>query len=460
MRREMRRKPMRGQLPIVIAFVIVLAIIISTTYYVSTIPVHLRTSLYGRSYSKWSILSSELDSLLHLMLSTASRQAHSVMYQYIADNYNEYVYYVPYKIRVDNNPLEFYYWWFIFPIWLDYYGYINFTTGYSIEYDLDKTMNEYISLLSSASRTATSVFNDTAYTILENWIKWMEKAGYTVGVLGFNTSYVSSLSFSGLTSEGKADASIKFIVKIIDSSGDYMVYNKSISAHLILNFTRGYTEGEGWILPVTVQSYIIVNGQKYYYMLPPRQLTLYLSSFIFRTLPSFSNIYGSSRWIRVEPATVFYRGQGVENVTYIIRYTSYTSYIDDMVERLAMTRIYNITIPNNMTAMESVMVGIDVNNSYPYTYGILGLSSSDTVYYDASSLDPNYEVVYWSSYYYLYPDNIAYQPTAKYYIAGLMNVKVGDAVLTAPLQAIFALNFTLYNTWYIGFGWSTDLTGN
>ncbi len=463
-----RKKPgkknvKRGQLPIIIAFVLVLAIIVSTTYYVSTIPVHIKTNFYGKSYSKWSILSSELNSLLQLMLSYASQKAHSYLYDYIVDHYSESIQYTPYKIRVYNDPLEFDYYLPFY--WLDFYGYINFTTGYNIVYDLQATKNTFWSLLSTASDEATRVFNATAYNILKNWIKWIEKAGYTVQIIRFNSKYGSYLTASGITMKGVGEASISFTIKITDISGDYMVYNKSITAYFTISFKRGYTEGEGWILPVIIQSYIIINQERYYYMVPPSQLSLYMSSFIFRTLPSFYKIYGASKWITIKPLAVFYRGQGIENVTYIIKYVSYMDYIDDIVRYLAMTRIYNITVPNNLNGIESAMIGIDINESYPYTSGYPGDYTLlyllyDQVFYDASSLDPDYVVSDIFSNYYLYPDNIAYAPSAKYYIAGLANVNIGNAVLTAPLQAIFALNFTLYNTWYIGFGWSTDLTGN
>ncbi|GEM_PF-2999620 len=371
---------MRGQIPIIIALAIIMAIIISTALYLSTIPVNVKYSFAGKQYSDWEVYDHELTQLLIYMLreggqkatTTAEDELTSIIFK---QEYNYTRITAPIRVRVTVFtifPLHFYY----------LYYWVNVTTG-----------KEYVSIiptyysntiLSLISSDATKVLNTTALSILNNWINSMNKLGIRVVLDKFNAFYNLSLTSSGGTVIGTTLVSVNYTLTIFNQLGEYRVYTKTSLLYCQENFTHGYVLGKdnysgGFILPATIRSYLVIDGTKYYYVLSSQNIKTYYYSPLFATLPVFATIYGGNPTVQAyivnNGAAIFYRGKGLVNVSTIIRYTPYNSFLVNWLKYVHFLPIISLikspevdrdnayVIFNNMTWERNYYADLNVSYS-------------------------------------------------------------------------------------------------
>ena len=329
---------MKAQLPIIIALAIVMAIIISTTLYLTTIPVSIKYSYTGKQYSDWEIYDHELTQLLLYMLRAGASKASLAIENYIQNKL--FVQTISYDSIAA--PVDLYYWfWYLTTLYVPV----------GKEYTAITPTYYSSTLTTQLSDIATTTLNTTAYPILLNWISNMKKLGIRVILDGFSTSYNISISRVGTTTIGKTDVSINFTLTIFNSLGEYRVYTKTSLLHCQENFTSGYHSGKdsisgGFILPVLVQSYLVIDGTKYYYVLSPSDLKTYYYSPLFSMLPAFSAEYGGKQVVQAyiinNGQAAFYRGNGITNFTTIIRYTNYDQFIVDWIKYVHFSSIIDI----------------------------------------------------------------------------------------------------------------------
>ncbi len=423
---------MKGQLPIIIAFTIIMAIVISTAIYISTIPVNVKFSYTGKQYSDWEIYDQELTQLILYMLKQGVTAATPLIENYIKSNiFTQSITYT----RV-YAPLTAY---LTYGFWYSEYFNVYVPTG-----------REYVSItpsyytgtvLSEVSVLATKTLNSTAYKILTSWINSMKKLGLRIIIDNFRTAYNLSLTSTGTTAIGMANASVNFTITIFNSLGEYRVYTKTSLLHCQVNFTHGYYSGAdsisgGFVLPLVIQTYIMIDGTRYYYVLSPRDVTTYYYSQLFSTLPSFAAKYGGSplakAYVINNGQAAFYRGNGLTNVTLIIRYNTYDEFLVDWIKYVHFSSIIGLIKStdldwNNVFYVFNYMTW---DLSYWGTTNVTTLVSEDSINL-TDITGNNVEVSYYTQSISPY---VNYTKVLTFYVPGYSRIDVNGIPVIVPTQ--------------------------
>ena len=439
---------MKGQLPIVIAFVIVMAIVISTAIYISTIPVNVKFSYAGKQYSDWEIYDQELTQLLLYMLKQGVSTASPVIEDYIRSNvFTQSISYT----RV-YAPLTAY---LSYSFWYSEYFHVYVPTGK--EY-VSITPSYYTgTILSEISSLATKTLNTTAYKILTNWVKSIEKLGLRITIDKFVSAYNLSLTTTGTTAIGVTNASINFTITIFNTLGEYRVYTKTSLLHCQVNFTHGYYSGAdsisgGFILPIVVQTYIMIDGTRFYYVLAPQDIDTYYYSPIFSFLPSFATEYHGEQLVKAyvinRGQAAFYRGNGLTNMTLIIRYNTYDDFLVDWIKYIHFSSVIGLIKStaldwNNVFYVFNYMTW-DLN--YQGLTNVTNLVSENSINL-TDITGSNVIVVYTQN---IFPPYVNYTKTLTFYVPGYSKIDVDGVPVIVPTQfyIYYSGEYLAYSTLY------------
>ena len=261
---------MKGQLPIVIAFILLSALLIATLYYISSITAVSGIPTSGYTSMDWVRVSEELDNLVYLCLRIGSQKADekfTEVYDALAQSaLNDFL-----------------------------YGTISYT-----EY-----LNRLNNAVSQAAVEADNAMEEAVNWIIGNWSILKYKTGYVVEIQDLRADYVVDYGF------GYSEVYMK--ARIISPIGEYRVFTKQLKLYYALNLTLYVT----W--PISISSYmeframtyIEKDGIKLYYLIPKDRIGSIMVSILY---------YLSEGEITSEkdPVGVYYYGRGITNMLFEI----------------------------------------------------------------------------------------------------------------------------------------------
>ncbi len=297
---------MRGQIQIIIALVILLALITATVSYVTTINVVVNRNYYGYSLRDWVIIDEELDTLAMLALHLSSDEAAKTFYRVFTNNYVD--------VFIEYASGDYYY---------------NFTAS----------LYNFNTSLALASQEASWMLGNTSLKIINNWITLKSESGYIIRLIDLEPIYYVEFGMIDSThiTYGLGRIGITFSMDIITPTGDERVFNKSIIAVFYMEFNYGYPYSNIY-LPIYAKAMIIQNGVKYYYMIPKESLELTMFSAIFPKLPSLGI---TTNYTTLKPITIFYHSNGTSFIMYEMKCTSGWDFANDI--------IYNLVYPTGVS---------------------------------------------------------------------------------------------------------------
>jgi len=248
-------------------------------------------------------------------------------------------------------------------------------------YNYTLALQRFKEALYNASLAAQNVLGQEALSVIYNWIDWMKKEGYLVTVSDFTPIYNVSIYNIGYTSYGEGTVGFGIIYNIYSPSGEFMSFKKSIYAHYRMIFDQGYPYGTKYMtIPITINTYLEINGKKYYYMVSRDQLKINIMSELFSWLPSFSYYTNNSVYYSVNPVSAAYYGGGLVNATYKLQYgysgtIAATDLFYDIVDILVpefgnyQTFLWAVTSSVNL---DGIIVPSALKIVFIYNYQVIG----------------------------------------------------------------------------------------
>jgi len=254
---------MKGQLPIVIAFILLSALLIATLYYISSITAVSGIPTSGYTSMDWVRVSEELDNLVYLCLRIGSQKADekfTEVYDALAQSaLNDFL-----------------------------YGTISYT--------------EYLSRLnnavSQAAVEADNVMEEAVNWIIGNWSILKYKTGYVVEIQDLRADYVVDFGY------GYSEVYMK--VLMISPIGEYRIFTKQLKLYYALNLTTIYillSIPPKAYVEFKAMAYIEKNGMKLYYLIPKDRISSIMTSL-------FYYLFAGEITSAKDPVGVYYHGQG------------------------------------------------------------------------------------------------------------------------------------------------------
>ncbi len=277
---------MKAHIPIIIAFIILSALLVSTTYYVTTRTTHVSESLYGYTLNEWVLIYSDLETLCLLALSNSSYTAAEVFSNTFYTTYDE--------------------------VYGDYYA----------------SLNNFIQALDTASREASKIIDDTIDYLLDNWANYKRRDGYIVNIVESTGYYRVAISTVNDVSIGKGVVGVHIVIDMVSPYGEHRVFNRTIEAVYIMKFRSADFGDDGLYLPINVTAYVNIDGNKFYYLVPKEDLYISVHSETFEYLGSLQNVVDYT--INSRAISTFYYGGGVSYTIYKLPYRSLLLFAKDI----------------------------------------------------------------------------------------------------------------------------------
>ncbi len=267
---------MRGQLPIVIAAIIVSAIILSSLYFITTM--NIRSSITNVPYSilYWLKIDNELDTLAYIALREGSEAADHV-----------------------------------------------FVTVYNATASNAQSLQDLENAVTTATIEANKTMNIVVKNIIGNWTRLKEREGFTVRIEKLSSTYCVGFG------EGYSNVYFKFM--IISPSGEYRVFSKNYTVFYGLRLKSTNINTLNTILSLLRQfgidilpdvnltvifdatAYLDFNGLKHYYILDRKSAEI-IGKNVFTIIQL---IFGVSN-IHYTPAGIYYYGKGHTRIAYYL----------------------------------------------------------------------------------------------------------------------------------------------
>ncbi len=277
---------MKGAIPLIIASVIVLAILLSSLYFITT--VNIRSSIAKTPYSviEWMRIEEELDTLAQICLRESSRYADQVF----VSTYNE--------LTQD----------------------IDYTNIQEALYELEQAVI-------TASQLADQAMDRKFNEILGNWSLLKEREGYIVSFEEKNSTYYVGF--------GEGYSNIYFRVKIINLNGEYRVFTRNYTVYFGLELERtnidllsimldllrllglDFIPGVNLTVTFRATAYVDFNGVKQYYIIS-RESGEIIANDILRGFLSRLLGGGGTATVTYTPAGMFYYGEGKTEIVYYL----------------------------------------------------------------------------------------------------------------------------------------------
>lgn len=277
---------MKGVLPIVIASVIVLALLISSLYFITTI--NIRTNIAETPYSviEWIKIEEELDTLAQICLRESSQYADKIF----RETYEELTENIDYS-------------------------------------NIREALQQLKEAVIIASNEADQAMDQRFREIIGNWSILKSREGYMVSFIETNSTYYVGF--------GEGYSNIYFKVRIVNLNGEYRVFTRNYTVFfglelektnidllsIILELLRwiGLDFLPGVNLTVTFHAiaYIDFNGVKQYYIVS-RESGEVLAEDVLEGFLSQLLGGGEDTTVTYTPAGMFYHGRGETEIIYYL----------------------------------------------------------------------------------------------------------------------------------------------
>ncbi len=292
---------MKGVLPIIIATVIVLAILLSSLYFITT--VNIRSSITTASYSvlEWMRLEEELDTLAYIALRESSQYADTVF--------------------------------------LETYDSLTADIDYS---NLGQALDELRQAVIEASNEADKAMDRKFNWIIGNWTLLKEREGYVIVFEKTNSTYYVGF--------GEGFSNVYFRVKIVNINGEYREFIRNYTVYFGLKMKRtnidllsvlldllsdlglNFLPEVNLTLVFKAEAYIDFNGAKQYYVIDETSGKAITNDVFGALLNMFIGYQGGGE-LEYTPAGMYYYGRGeTEMVYYIDATTAITGFLMTIYE--------------------------------------------------------------------------------------------------------------------------------
>lgn len=281
---------MKGTLPIIIASVIVLAILLSSLYFITTINISSSISETPYSVVEWLRLEEELDTLAYICLRESSQYADNIFQQ----TYNDLVEDIDYS-------------------------------------DLKQALTELEQAVINASQIADQAMDARFREIINNWSLIKEREGYIVVFEKVNSTYYVGF--------GEGYSNVFFRVKIVNINGEYRVFMRNYTVYfglemnrtnvdllsvilsLLRDFGLDFLPGVNLTIVFRATAYIDFNGVKQYYIIDEESGSA-IAYDVFGALLNMLLGYSGGGELEYTPAGMFYYGMGKTEFVYYINATT------------------------------------------------------------------------------------------------------------------------------------------
>lgn len=238
---------MKGTIPIVIAITLILAIIVSSLYFITTL--NIESSIGAVSYSTmdWTKLDNELNTLTYLCLKEGSQEADKVF----VEKYEEEL------------------------------------------QSTSASLPDFTDIIEVAEQEANETMYRRVLEIIGNWTILKEKEGYSIDFQKINSSYVVDF--------GMGYSNVYFRVKITNIHGDYRIFEKNSTVYFGLKLNYTYTNNLLDIITMGItninltfefyiKAYIELNGKRMYYIPDIESLESIAYNFFYEFLQFIANL--------------------------------------------------------------------------------------------------------------------------------------------------------------------------
>jgi len=317
----------RGQLPIVIALVLVASLTVTTIIYTtSTITYTSLTVLETGSAGEWTYLTEQLDSILLTALSAASPNAsrtfETTYWSLYRDSVREGGRWTRTCTIVDGCPGTSRRGRCTASLWT-LYNYDDFRCIGKCDSNYTSpgfswSMSNYTFALQQAAHSYLYRARMVAEAMLNNWRDVLASYGYVIYTSSIGGFYNITIASYGNYSESTAVMRLNATLDIYSATAGYRRMIRYVEIGYTARFYSGFWSDDGIYLPVYVNAYVDLNGVKAYYIINPDETSLTVYSVMLRRL-SFLNTTGGN--VTLKPIVSYYYGNGTTLLIFRINAT-------------------------------------------------------------------------------------------------------------------------------------------
>jgi len=309
---------MKGAIPIVIAITLLLAIIVSSLYFITTLNIESSIGVVSYSTMDWIKLDNELNTLTYLCLKEGSQEADKVFVE-------------KYEEELQSTPIP---------------------------------ISDFTDIIEVAEQEANETMYRRVLEIIGNWTILKEKEGYFIDFQKICSNYVVDF--------GKGYSNVYFTVNISNIHGDYRVFKKNMTVYfgLKLNITSHNLDpsdvltqliilslSEEYSINFTfkfiIEAYIELNGNRMYFVPDTSTLDSLSYSFFYEFIEFIAEIFsiGEPPNININFLGHYYYGEGkciavyqisVQGDDALTLFTILSIFMDQYIGRLGFTTNINI----------------------------------------------------------------------------------------------------------------------
>lgn len=287
---------MKTQLPIAVAAVIVVVLIATTLFYTTSTLTHISNiEVQSRRQEVWRLVDQQLNSIIISAIASSNTTAYNNftskwlegMKNFDDINQTER----PYERKCTPAPNEV----CKTPctrsgnncacIWPTRYNYTGFVEGgyRTANYTgtgVKDALSRYMDILNNALQVYSIAVAKKVYASLNSWATLMRDAGLTVVVYPPTVEYYigfegnSTVPYSRFTNILRVNVS----VDVFSVEAGYKRFNKSIEYGFNATFVRGRLIEDSFIIPVYINAYVDINGQRSLYIPDPSRIQLWVYS--------------------------------------------------------------------------------------------------------------------------------------------------------------------------------------
>jgi hypothetical protein len=307
----------RGQLPIIIALVLVASLTVTTVIYTtSTITYTSLTVLETESAGEWTYLTEQLDSILLSALSAASpnasRSFETAYWSLYRDSVREGGRWTRTCRIVDGCPgRRRWLFWCEATLWT-LYNYDDFRCIGKCDSNYTSpgfswSMSNYTFALQQAAHSYFYRARAVAEVMLNNWRDVLASYGYIIYTSSIGGFYSINIASYGNYSESTAVIRLNATLDIYSATAGYRRMIRYVEIGYTARFYSGFWSDDGIYLPVYVNAYVDLNGVKAYYIINPNETSLTVYSVMLKRL-SFLSTNGGN--VTLKPIVSYYYGNG------------------------------------------------------------------------------------------------------------------------------------------------------
>ena len=320
---------MRGQLPIIIALVLVASLTVTIIIYTtSTITYTSLTVLETDSAGEWTYLTEQLDSILLNALSAASPNAsksfETTYWNLYSDSVKEYGSWTRTCEIEDNegcpqfrqgNQCTASYW--------TLYNYDDFRCIGKCDSNYTSpgfswSMSNYTFALQQAAHSYFYRARTAAEVMLNNWRDMLASYGHVIYASIIGGFYRINIASYGNYSESTAMMRLNATLDIYSAIAGYRRIIRYVEVGYAARFYSGFWSDDGIYLPVYVNAYVDLNGVRAYYIINPNETSLTVYSVMLKRL-TFLNTTGGN--VTLKPIVSYYYGNGTTLLIFRINAT-------------------------------------------------------------------------------------------------------------------------------------------